>query len=238
MPFDAPEWFLLLGAFLLAGWFWPNLQLWRPLRLIALLTTTILLSEPQLDKAEDRLDLWVLLDRSESTEELIDTGLPEWRELLGKSKPSRKDQLFFVDYAAEVLEQGLGDSTVFTGKRNLTRTNLAIQNVLALADENRPSRILAFTDGYATEPLVEAAAKLHARGIPLDFRLVREETIDDFRIAKIQIPMRVQAREPFVLGITVRGFSDATIPMQIMRNGTAIAENIMVPLEGLSLIHI
>ena len=232
MPFDAPEWFLLLGAFLLAGWFWPNLQLWRPLRVIALLTTTILLSEPQLDKAEDSLDLWVLLDRSESTEELVDTGLPEWRELLGKSKPSRKDQLFFVDYAAEVLEQGLGDSAVFTGKRNLTRTNLAIQNVLALADENRPSRILAFTDGYATEPLVEAAAKLKARGIPLDFRLVREETNVDFRIAKIQIPMRVQAREPFVLGITVRGFSDATIPMQIMRNGTAIAENIMVPLEG------
>ena len=108
MPFDAPEWFLLLGAFLLAGWFWPKLQLWRPLRILALLTATILLSEPQFDKAEDSLDLWVLLDRSESTEELIDTGLPEWRELLNKARPSRKDQLFFVDYAAEVLEQGLG----------------------------------------------------------------------------------------------------------------------------------
>ena len=231
MPFDAPEWFLLLGAFLLAGWFWPKLQLWRPLRILALLTATILLSEPQFDKAEDSLDLWVLLDRSESTEELIDTGLPEWRELLNKARPSRKDQLFFVDYAAEVLEQGLGDSAVFTGKRNLTRTNLAIQNVLALADQRRPSRILAFTDGYATEPLIEAAAKLKARGIPLDFRLVREEINDDFRIAKIQIPMRVQAREPFVLGITVRGFSDTSIPLQIMRNGTAIAENIMVPIK-------
>ena len=231
MPFDAPEWFLLLGAFLLTGWFWPNLQLWRPLRVFALLIATILLSEPQFDKAEDSLDLWVLLDRSESTEELIDTGLPEWRELLNKARPSRKDQLFFVDYAAEVLEQGLGDSAVFTGKRNLTRTNLAIQNVLALADQRRPSRILAFTDGYATEPLVEAAAKLKARGIPLDFRLVREEINDDFRIAKIQIPMRVQAREPFVLGITVRGFSDTSIPLQIMRNGTAIAENIMVPIK-------
>jgi len=232
MHFDAPEWFLLLGAFLLAGWFWPNLQLWRPLRAFALLTATILLSDPQLEKAEDSLDLWVLLDRSESTEELIDTGLPEWRELLSKAKPSRKDQLFFVDYAAEVLEQGHGDSAVFTGNRNLTRTNLAIQNVLALADDNRPNRILVFTDGYATEPLVEAAAKLKARGIPLDFRLVREETDNDFRIAKIQTPMRVQAMEPFVLGITIRGFSDATVPMQIMRNGSAIAENITVTLEG------
>ena len=80
-------------------------------------------------------------------------------------------------------------------------------------------------------PKYKELLKLKARGIPLDFRLVREETNDDFRIAKIQIPMRAQAREPFVLGITIRGFSDATIPMQIMRNGTAIAENIMVSLE-------
>ena len=232
MPFDAPEWFLLIGAFLLTGWFWPGLQLWRPLRVLALITATVLLADPRFDKAQDSLDLWVLLDRSESTEDLVDTGLPEWRELLRKAKPSRKDQLTFVDYAAEVLEQGRGDSAVFTGKRNLTRTNLAIQNVLALAEDDRPSRILAFTDGYATEPLVAAAAKLKARGIPLDFRLIREETNEDFRIAAIRTPMRVQAQEPFVLGITVRGFNDITVPMQIMRNGNLIGENIMVTLDG------
>ena len=190
MPFETPEWFFLLGVFLFAGWFWPHLRLWRPLRVISLLTLVLLLADPRLEKAEDSLDLWVLLDRSESTEDLIDTGLPEWHELLLQPKPTRKDQLLFVDYAAEVLEQGRGDSAVFTGNRKLTRTNLAIQNVLALANAERPTRVLAFTDGYATEPLVEAAAKLKARGIPLDFRLVREETTNDFSIAQIHTPVR------------------------------------------------
>lgn len=231
MSFETPEWFFLIGAFLFAGWFRPNLQLWRPLRVIILLALTLLLADPRLDKNEDSLDLWVLLDRSDSTEDLIDTGLPEWRELLLRSKPSRKDQLLFVDYAAEVLEQGSGDSAVFTGNRKLTRTNLAIQNVLALADTERPTRVLAFTDGYSTEPLVEAAAKLKARGIPLDFRLVREEITNDFSIARLHTPMRAQLNEPFILGITVRGFDDIDVPLQIMRDGNPIAENIIVSLK-------
>ena len=185
MIFESPEWFFLLAVLLFAGGFWPRLQLWRPLRVIALLALVLLLTDPQHEKNQNSVDLWVILDRSDSTEDLVAKGLPEWQELLRRSKPSRKDQLFFIDYAAEVLEQGRGDSSVFSGNRTLTRTNLAIQNALALSDSDRPTRILVFTDGYATEPLVEAAAKLKARGIPLDFRLIREETNDDFSIARI-----------------------------------------------------
>lgn len=228
MTFDSPEWFFLLAAFLFAGWFWPRLQLWRPLRVIALLTLVLLLTDPQQEKNQNSVDLWVILDRSESTEDLVDKGLPEWQDLLRRSKPSRKDQLFFVDYAAEVLEQGRGDSSVFSGNRKLTRTNLAIQNALALSDSERPTRILAFTDGYATEPLVEAAAKLKARGIPLDFRLIREETTDDFSIARINTPVRAQVGEPFVLGITVRGFEDLELPLRIFRDGHPISEDTKV----------
>ena len=67
MSFETPEWFFLIGAFLFAGCFRPNLQLWRPLRVIILLALTLLLADPRLDKNEDSLDLWVLLDRSDST---------------------------------------------------------------------------------------------------------------------------------------------------------------------------
>ena len=31
--------------------------------------------------------------------------------------------------------------------------------------------------------------------LPLDFRLVREETLDDFRLARLELPERVQAEE-------------------------------------------
>ena len=62
MSFAAPEWFFLLAVFLFAGWFWPRLQLWRPLRALALLVLVVLLADPQLQRNQNSLDLWVLLE--------------------------------------------------------------------------------------------------------------------------------------------------------------------------------
>ncbi|MBT8045265.1 MAG: VWA domain-containing protein, partial [Verrucomicrobiae bacterium] len=174
-----------------------------------------------------------LLDRSESTEDLVDKGLPEWKKLLERSKPSRHDRIRFIDYASEVVEQKPGTETaVYTGSRKLTRTNLAIQNILALTRENRPARILAFTDGYSTEPLAEAASKLSRQGIPMDYRLVREETSDDFRVARLHLPVRTQVSEPFVLDVTVRGFTDTEVPLVIKRNGQTLSETKVKIING------
>ena len=224
MSFQSPEWFFLIAAFLVLAWLWPRLQLWRPLRVLLLILLTVILADPRLVKSQNKLDLWVLLDRSESTEDLIDRDLPEWKKILINNKRSRRDELHLVDYASEVLEQGNGERAVYTGSRKLTRTNLALQNVLALSDDEIPSRILLFSDGYATEPLVEAAAKLKARGIPLDFRLVRDESVDDFSIMKLDTPTRVQLGEPFVLGVAVRGYQDLPIPLRIFRDGQLLTE--------------
>ena len=225
MSFSAPEWFFLLPVFILLGLVWKSLELRSPLRILLVITLTFLLADPRIDKQQDALDLWVLLDRSESTEDLVDKGLPEWRKLLEQSKPSRNDKLRFIDYAAEVVEQKPGTETaVFTGSRKLTRTNLALQNIMALAQDDRPSRVLIFSDGYPTEPLAESAAKLARMGIPLDFRLVREEVTDDFRIARLHIPTRTQVGEPFVLSVTARGYTDATLPLVIRRNDQVLTE--------------
>jgi len=225
MSFSAPEWFFLLPVFILLGLVWRPLQLWKPLRAMLLVILTVLLADPHVDKQQDSLDLWVVLDRSESTEDLVDKGLPEWKKLLERSRPSRRDRLRFIDYAAEVVEQKPGTETaVFTGSRKLTRTNLALQNIMALAEEDRPSRVLIFSDGYSTEPLAEAAAKLSRMGIPLDFRLVREETTDDSRVARLHTPIRTQVGEPFVLDVTVRGYRDTNVPLVIKRNGQTLSE--------------
>ena len=232
MFFQSPEWFLLLPILLVAGWFWKSLRLWSPLRAACCLCAVLALTDPRWRKQDDALDLWLLLDRSESTEDLVDKGLPEWRRLLEKAMPSpRHDRIRLIDFAAEVVEHG-SDGTTFTGSRRLTRTNLALQNIAALAEENRPARILLFTDGYATEPLHEATAQLEARGIPLDFRLIREESEADSRIARIEIPERVQAGEPFLLAITVRGTNDGKIPLVIRRSGQTLAETSVTLVNG------
>lgn len=223
MNFAAPEWFLVLPAALVAGWFWRRLRLFSPLRLAILVLATLALAEPRIAGQQDRLDLWVLLDRSDSTEDLVDRGLPEWQRLLEDARPSGRDRLILHDYAAEIVEHG-ADGTRFTGSRKLTRTALALSHVAALREGDRPSRVLLFTDGYATEPLGEAARHLEAAGIPLDFRLIRDETLDDFRLAALELPGRVQAGEPFLISVTVRGSLDTVVPLVIRRDGQTLLE--------------
>ena len=221
--FQAPEWFLLIPALLIAGWFWKNLALFKPLRLLLIVLCALLLADPSIRKQQDSLDLYVLLDRSESTEALIDDGLPEWRRLLEKSRPSSKDEMHLMNFASEVVSAEK-DDPVFSGSRKLTRTNLALQTVAAIAREDKPSRVLLFTDGYATEPLYEATAQLQARGIPVDYRLIRENTENDYRVARLEFPDRVQAGEPFLLSVVVRGTQDGDVPLMLMRNQQMLTE--------------
>ena len=231
MTFGSPEWFLLVPAFLFIGWFWKSLRLWSPLRLLLVLLAAFGLADPKVNVQEDALDLFVLLDRSDSTEDLVDKNLVEWKRLINEAKPSHRDKAHYYDYGAEIVEQG-SDGSSFTGSRKLTRTGLALSHITALTKENRPSRVLVFTDGFATEPLHEAAEQLQARGIPVDFRLIREETLDDFRISRLELPERVQAGEPFLLAATVRGSSDTEVNLILRRGDQTLTETKVKLVQG------
>jgi von Willebrand factor type A domain len=233
MNFESPEYFLLLPAMALAGWFWRGLRLHSPLRALIIVLATFALASPRIRHQQNALDLYVLLDRSDSTEDLIDKNLPEWQRLLEKSKPGRNDNLRFINYAAEVAELG-ADGSSFTGARRLTRTGLALSSIAAQADANRPSRVLLFTDGYSTEPLHEAAAQLQERGIPLDYRLIRDEKETDFRVSRMIFPERVQVGEPYLISVTLRGPVDATFPLILRRNGQTLTETRATLANGLS----
>ena len=236
MNFSTPEYFLLIPALLLLGWFWRDLKLHSPLRLLILILAVLTLAEPVIQHQRNSLDLYVLLDRSNSTEDLIDKGLPEWQRLLESSKPSRNDIVHYYNYATEIAELG-ADGSSFTGSRKLTQTALALESIAAQADEKRPSRVLLFTDGFSTEPLQEAASQLQARGIPLDFRLIREEQERDFRLARLAFPERVQMGEPFLISITVRGATDATFPLILRRNGQTLTESQVTLVNGLATVE-
>jgi len=223
MSFDYLESFLLLPILALLGWFWPRLGLFRPLRAIIAVLAVTMIAGPRLQMQENALDLIVLLDRSESTEDLIDKGLPEWTRLLENAKPGRKDTLRFVNFAAEVADAGI-DGSSFTGSRKLTKTGLAVSNVMAQVDGKRPTRLLLFTDGYSTEPLTEAGAQLGKRGVPLDFRLIRDETTRDLRLARLSFPERVQVGEPFLISVLLRGNEDGKVPLILRRNGQTLVE--------------
>jgi uncharacterized membrane protein len=237
MIFRNPEWLLIIPVLAVAGWYWRGLRLQQPLRLICLILLVLILIRPQVNLVQKGMDLWVLVDRSESAQEMVDVGLPEWRKLLEKSKPTRHDRIIYVDYAAEVIAEGVADSDVFPGKRHLTRAELALENTLAMINPEKPSRILMFTDGYATEPLTELSAKLVNSSTPLDYRLLQPKDAIDYRIANMSLPPRVQIAEPFMLEIAVRGNADGKVPITVYRNDEQLQAGEVEIIDGEGLVR-
>ncbi len=230
--FFSPQWFLLLPVFAVIGWYFRPLDLWRPRRFIPLLLITLILVDPQIKRLKDGLDLWVLVDRSSSAADIVDQNIAEWRRLLEKSRPSKADKLNFVDYASEVVTQSNTETTVYPGQRNLTRTALALEDVIALADRKKRSRILIFTDGYSTEPLSGIGEKLAKLSIPLDYRLLSAEDSVDYQITHLNIPNRSQIGEPFLMEVKVIGNRDGDVPITIYRNQEKLADNTVKIFQG------
>lgn len=236
---NSPEWLLLIPALAFAGWRWRTLGLQRPRRALILLGIVALLVEPRVASRRGGMDLWVLLDRSASTEDLVDRSLAEWRDLLDRARPSRRDTLHILDYAAEVVPAEAGGGTSLYGnRRGQTRTALALSHVLAAQAAGRPARVLVFTDGYATEPLRECAAKLAAEGVALDYRLIQPPVADDVRIAGLELPARVQLGEAFVLRLAVVGSGNRVVPVTLRRDGQAAGNASIALREGRGVVEI
>lgn len=232
MRFLHPEVFLLIPAFLALGWFWRDLRLYRPLRVLCLLLGIALLARPEIRRAADGLDLWVLSDRSASAEAKIAPNLAEWHNLLEKSRGSH-DRLHVVDFAAEPLLRSEGDGTgIYPGNKNATRLAAALQYTLARLSPDRPSRLLVLSDGYSSEPLDGLAERLIGEEIALDYRLVPSDTAGDYRIHSFSAPARVRAGEAFLLALTVRGPAASTVPLEIYRDNVLIGQSELSLADG------
>jgi hypothetical protein len=232
MTFESPLWLLLLPALVLAGWLWRTLRLWQPLRALALIIIVVLLARPRAVMQKDGMDLWVLLDRSESTEDRIDRGVREWETLLEKSKRSRDDVVHLVDFAGDTVPQDANAGGAFTGNRRLTRTALALENLIALRDPDKPSRVLIFTDGYSTEALTGIADKLLRENMPLDLRLLTQPPGGDWRVRRLRLPLRAQVSEPFLIEAEVTGPQDGEVPLTILRDGASVLETKVTLAKG------
>lgn len=229
--FTSPEWLLLVPLVILAGWYWWQLQLTKPLRAICTGLILFLLLGPQLRRQSAGLDVWVMLDRSASCADLVEPRASEIQALLEKTK-GRNDRIFWLDYADLVQPRQEKTMEDFTGRRKETRLNLAVQFALARVDQDRASRLLAVTDGYSTEPLGDANERLQAQGVALDYRLVTHPEAADFRVASLDLPVRVQRDEPFLIQAEIEGEQDGNVPFVVARDGVGLAKGTAQIREG------
>lgn len=231
-----PAWLLLLPVFAFLAWRCPRLGLTRPLRAVTILALVLLLCDPGFPSRRGGMDLWVLFDRSASAGDIVHRESGEWRTLLEKAKPSGRDRIHYLDFAEDALPAIEGGGTELSPARTgQTRTAAAIDYALARQDSKRPTRVLVFSDGFATEPLGDTAARLAAEGIPLDYRLIQPPGGEDYRLTAIEAPARVQSGEAFLLRARVAGSGgrpDTVVPITLLRDGNTIAEGSVKLREG------
>lgn len=224
MPhFLSPGWLLLLPALVAVGWSWRYLGILRPLRLVGLLCGVLALADPVTGWLRSGMDLWVLVDRSDSCATAMTESEDEWLELLRSSRPGGDDRLRVVHFADGVsrpdpdVGEALGNGT------SMTRLRTAIQSVLAQVSGRKPSRLLAITDGFATESLEGVARKAQAAGVPIDIRLIPPPGGEDLRIASLSAPSRTMVGEPFVLDVEVAGTASGPARVVVFRDGRELA---------------
>lgn len=236
MRLTSPEWLLLLPTLIAIGWFWRGLALQRPLRALPLLLLVCIATGPETRRFSDGLDLWVLVDRSDSAAELLSPKLPEWETLLSRSK-GPDDRLRHVDFAAEAVVRGAQitagpDGQKYAGPTHATRLRTAALHTLSQLDPGRASRLLVLTDGYSTEPLDDLADRLIAQAAPLDYRLAVREFAGDWRIADLILPRRVQLQQAFLVEVVILGDRDGTVSVEILRDDQPLATQEVRIIEG------
>lgn len=236
MSFGAPEWLFLLPALAAAAWRWRGLQLHEPLRAAGILLIVLALADPRLRLSSAGLDLWVLVDRSDSAAGAVAKQSREIETILERSR-GRDDRLFFIDYAGEVVRRERGDP-VFEGATYQTRTGMALEYTLAELNPGRAARVLLLTDGFATEPLGGATEKVLRSGVPLDYRLMTESIEGDWRVAGVAAPARVLAGESFLIEFVVAAQADGDVPWEVVRGGQVSATGTVQVRRGIGRVRL
>lgn len=226
-----PEALLLLPLWAAAAWLFPRARLWHPLRLSLGVLLLLAWANPHVPMQQQGLDVWVLVDHSDSTRDTLQPRLPEMQTLLEQSR-SAHDRLFFIDFAEDVIQRDIVTATVLSGRTDATHLAKALDFTLMRLQPNRHSRLLVLTDGYSTEPLEEAALQVQRSGVPMDLRLFGPEQVMDFQVDRLTAPLRVRPGEPFLVETVIRGTHNREVPVELLRDGVTVAQTTAVLRRG------
>lgn len=134
---------------MLVGWHRRELGLFRPWRLVTWLLAVLALCKPKYLERSGELDLWVLLDCSDSASSEVANGREEWLDLISKATDRLPgDRLHLVEFAGNIRVSDRDDPGQFEGTTGETLLRSAIEHALSLVDPRRQSRLLVLTEEY------------------------------------------------------------------------------------------
>ena len=178
------------------------------------------LSEPHLEQLEKGMDLYVLVDRSDSAEAHLEDKIGEWEELLEKGKGPH-DRIFYIDYGKDILPRiRKNERELINGSETLTGE--AVFKALSLAKSDRHSRILVLSDAFSTDSLAGLHNKLIKQEIALDYRLLHYSLDQDIQVKPLLLPERVMPGEKFVIEAFFEGPEGQKFNYTLLRNGSEV----------------
>ncbi|MGB0744592.1 MAG: VWA domain-containing protein [Opitutales bacterium] len=223
MRIGSPEWLLLIPIFGLAGWYLRHLELWKPLRVSALLLLVLALTDLQWQTLKPGVDLILLLDRSDSARALVADRESEIVKILKDSRgPS--DQLRIVDFAGNAMLREGVETIDAVGGRSATRLDLALRYAASIRDAERKTRVLALTDGYSTAPVAAISELMREESIDVYYRNFNDLPQADVSVERLEIPTQTQLGAPFLVEFLMDGPVGESVSYQLMRNDDLIKE--------------
>lgn len=181
----------------------------KVLRILLYLLLVFALSAPRIRLPDRAGTLIVLADRSRSMPENAEgTAL----EVIRNLEKTRKgdSRLGVVSFAGDAAIEKLPEETNFdTFRSQVSRpdaSNLAegMKCALSLIPENAPGRILLLSDGRMTgADASRLFASAAARGIAVDYRMLRRQSVHDLAVTHVGAPMTGAPGEFFTISCRI-----------------------------------
>jgi uncharacterized membrane protein len=229
MEFSNPFWLLFAIPVGLLWWLWRtrrrSLNIWRAALLVVLF---LAIADLSIRWPRPGGMVVVLADRSAS---LPDHAEQAQREVIARlqreMKPEHRLTVISIGERAEVEQspqQGAFNGFTLQVGEDQSRLADGMELALGLVPAGTPGRLLVLGDGHWTgrDPL-EPAQRAALRNIPMDYRLLQREILQDLSIHSVSAPQAVAQGQSFFVHTWVESPMDQEIEYTLMRNGQKIA---------------
>ncbi len=184
---------------------------------------------PQWRTSRSDTAVLVLADTSPS---ITSDGMIRMREKLADlDRAGSRERLAVAAFARElrlVAPFDVADKSIPPDLSPIPETNLtaALESAGALLPGERPGRVVVLTDGHFADPeaAIGAAARMRARGVPLDVIALHPERGAEVEIASIEVPTQLQPREAFDATVSIRAAQDGPATLRIFQDEVLGAE--------------